>query len=91
MYAPMEFTIDHARWDTNQNRAPPRHVSTGKRTALDALLDNQLDLGVIQPSKAIAWSQVHLVWKPKHGGWRFTIDFRSLNKVISNEEGSSPT
>ena len=45
---PMEFTIDHAKWETNQNRAPSRHVSTEKHAAL---LDNYLlDLGVIQPS-----------------------------------------
>ena len=87
---PMEFTIDHSKWETNQNRAPSRHVSTEKHVALDALLDNLLDLGVIQPSKATAWSQVHLVRKPNNGGWRFTIDYRSLNKVISNEGWQIP-
>jgi hypothetical protein len=87
---PMEFTIDHSKWETNQNRAPSRHVSTEKHVAVDALLDNLLDLGVIQPSKATAWSQVHLVRKPNNGGWRFTIDYRSLNKVIYNEGWQIP-
>ena len=41
----MEFTIDHSEWETKQNRAPSRHVSTEKHVALDALLDNLLDLG----------------------------------------------
>ena len=39
----------------------------------------------IQLSKATAWSQVILVRKPSNGGWRLTIDFVSLNQVISNE------
>ena len=85
----MEFTIDHSKWETNQNRAS-RHVSTEKHVALDALLDNLLDLDVEQPSKATAWSQVHVVRKPNNGDWRFTIDYRSLNKVISNEGWKIP-
>jgi len=47
------------------------------------MIDDLLDLQVIQPSKATTWSQVHLVCKP--GGWRFTVDYRGLNKVILNE------
>jgi hypothetical protein len=84
---PMDFTIDHAKWETNQNRAPSRRVSTETHAAL---LDNLLDLGVIQPSKVTAWSQVHLVRKPNNGSSRFTIDYRSLNKVISNEGWQIP-
>ena len=48
------------------------------------MIDDSLNLKVIQPSRATAWSQVHLVHKPTKG-WRFTVDFRNLNKVISNE------
>ena len=84
---PMEFTIDHIMWETNQNRAASRHISPEKHYALNVLLDNLLDLGVIQPSKATAWSQVHLVRKPNNGAWRFTTDNRFLNKVISNKRG----
>jgi transposase InsO family protein len=53
------------------------------------MIDELLDLQVIQPSKATAWSQAHLVRKPK-GGWRFTIDYRGLNKVMSNEGWQIP-
>ena len=31
----------------------------------------------------------HLVRKPS-GGWRFTIDYRALNKVITNEGWKIP-
>ena len=54
------------------------------------MVDRLLELGVIQPSKTTAWSQVHLVRKPNNGDWRFTIDYRSLNKVISNEGWQIP-
>ena len=87
---PMEFTVDRAQWETNLNRAPLRHVSTEKHDALDTMVESLFELGVIQPSKATAWSQVHLVSKPNNGGWRFIIDYRSLNKVISNEGWQIP-
>jgi len=87
---PMDFTIHHKMWETNQKRTASRHVSTEKHDALYVLLDNLLDLGVIQPSKATAWLQVHLVRKPNNVGWRFTVDYRSLNMVISNEGWQIP-
>ena len=43
----MEFTIDRKMWETNQNRAASRHISTEKHDALNVLLDNLLDLGVV--------------------------------------------
>ena len=72
----MEFTIDHKLSETIQKRAASRHVSTEKHDALNVLLDNLLDLGIIQPSKATAWLQVHLVWKPNKevGDLPFTSD-----------------
>jgi hypothetical protein len=78
----MEFTVDRAL-----NRTP---ISTEKHDALNTMVESLLEFGVIQPSKATAWSQVHLVCKPNNGGWRFTIDYRSLNKVISNEGWQIP-
>ena len=84
MPPPMEFTVDRLLWEINLNWAPSRHISTEKHDALKTMVDSLLELGVIQPAKATAWSQVHLVRKPNNGGWRFTTDYRSLNKVISN-------
>jgi len=65
-----------------------RHISVEKH-ALNQKIDDLPDLQVIQPSRATAWSQVHLVRKPTNG-WRFTVDFRNLNKVISNEGWQIP-
>ena len=66
------------------NRLPSRHISVKKHAALNKMIDDLLELEVIQPSWTTAWSQVHLVRKLSNG-WRFTVDFRNLNKVISNE------
>jgi hypothetical protein len=82
----MEFAVNAAGWETNTNRAASRQVSTEKHTTL---IDELLEREVIRPSKATAWSQVHLVRKPS-GGWRFTIDFRALNKAITNEGWKIP-
>ena len=86
---PMEFSLDTDIWESNPNRAASRQISTEKQAALSTLIDELLDKEVIRPSKATAWSQVHLVRKPS-GGWRFTIDYRALNKVITNEGWQIP-
>ena len=82
---PMQFTVSTDQWESNPNRLPSQHISVEKHDALNKMIDNPLDFQVIQPSKSIAWSQVHLVRKPA-GGWHFTVDYRVLNKVISNED-----
>ena len=50
---------------------------------IKSITDN-FDKEVIRPSKATACSQVHLVRKSS-GGWRFTMEYRALNKVITNK------
>jgi hypothetical protein len=72
------------------NRLPSRHIFVENHAALIQMIDDLLDLQVIQPSQATVWSRVHLVRKPTNG-WQFTVDFRNLNKVISNEAGKSQT
>ena len=86
---PINFTVDKVNWEASANRLPSRHISVKKHAALNQMIDDLLDLQVIQPSRATAWSQVHLVRKPTNG-WRFTVDFRNLNKVISNEGWQIP-
>ena len=87
--SPMEFTVDEKSWESSGNRMASRQISIEKQVALKTLIDELLDKEVIRPSKATAWSQVHLVRKPS-GGWRFTIDYRALNKVITNEGWKIP-
>jgi hypothetical protein len=86
---PMELTVDATRWEAPAHRLPSHHISVEKHAALYKLIDDLLDLEVIQPSRTTAWSQVHLVRKPSNG-WRFTVDFRNLNKVISNKGWKIP-
>jgi hypothetical protein len=86
---PMQFSVNVEQWESNPNRLPSRHISVEKHEALTKMIDDLLELQVIQPSKATAWSQVHLIRKPT-GGWRFTVDYRGLNKVISNEGWQIP-
>jgi hypothetical protein len=83
----VEFT-DAVRWEVLANSLP-RHISVEKHAALNKMIDDLFDLEVIQPSRATAWSHVHLVRKSSNG-WRFTVDFCNLNKVISNEGWQIP-
>ena len=86
---PMEFTVDATRWEAPANHLPSRHILVENMPTINKVIDDLLDLEVIQPSQATAWSQVHLVRKPSNG-WRFTVNFRNLNKVISNEGWKIP-
>ena len=71
-------------WEASANRLPSHYISVEKHATLNQMIDDLRDLKVIQPLRATAWSQVHLVRKPTNG-WRFTVDFRNPDKVISNE------
>ena len=84
-----EFKVDEKSWESSGNRMASRQISIEKQVALKMLIDELLEKEVIRPSKATAWSQVHLVRKPR-GGWQFTIDYRALNKVITNEGWQIP-
>ena len=72
----MTFTVDMVNWEVPENRLPARHISVEKHEALNQMINDLLDLQVIQPSRA-------LVRKPTNG-WRVAVDFRNLDKVISN-------
>ena len=61
---PMEFSLDTDIWEANPNKAASRQISTEKQATLSTLIDELLEKEVIRPSKATAWSQVHLVRKP---------------------------
>ena len=82
--SPTTFTVDKVNWEAPANRLPSQHIYDEKHAALNQMIDDLLDLQVIQPSRAMALAQVHLVRKPTNR-WPFTVDFRNLTKVISNE------
>jgi len=53
------------------------------------MIDDLLDQQVIQPSRATAWSQFHLVRKPTNG-WRFTVDSGTLIRSYLMRAGEFP-
>ena len=82
---PIQFSVQTEKWESNPNHLLSQHISVDKHEALNKMIDF-LDFKIIQPSKATARLQVHLV----RSGWRFTIDYRGLNKVVSNEGWQIP-
>jgi len=65
-----------------------RGRSPSKNKSLKTLIDELLEKEIIRPFKATVWTQVYLVRKPTGG---FTIDYRALNKVITNERRMANT
>jgi hypothetical protein len=61
---PLDFSYNRDAWERTANRLPSRTLSPEKQNALHGMIEELLDLGVIRPSKATSWSQVHLVRKP---------------------------
>ena len=76
---PMEIIIDRAQWENKKNSSAPRLQSQLKEVEIQKQVEGLLANGVIRPSKARYWSQVHLTPKPTPGEWRFCIDYRRLN------------
>jgi len=75
---PMEIKVNDDQWFRSQNRQPPRPQSKIKREEAFKQTNHMLELGVIRPSQANAFSQILLVPKP-NGKWRFCVDWRALN------------
>ncbi len=81
---PLHFIYDKVIWRP-ANRLPARPMSIAKQQDLSVIIDELLQLSVIVKSQATSWSQVVLVKKPNGKGWRLTIIYRNLNKVITNQ------
>jgi hypothetical protein len=84
---PMEILIDRARWENKKNQSAPRLQTQLKEEEIQKQVKGLLETGVIRPSKARYWSQVHLAPKPTPGEWRFCIDYRRLNAITLPTEG----
>ena len=59
----------------------PRRLSYEQRKSLAQEVQKLLDAGIIEPSTAEIASNVLLVKKPD-GTWRFTTDFREINRCL---------
>ena len=75
---PFDVKFDREKWQRPKNSLPPRPQSRGKHAEIRRQIDKMLAAGVIAPSQAPWYSQVHLTPKP-NDKWRFCIDFRTLN------------
>lgn len=84
---PMEIAVDSNKWYSNKNRGPPRPQSDIRQAAIKTQVNKYLDLGVIKPSKASEYSQVHLVPKGEPNEWRFCLDYVRLNEATLGVEG----
>jgi len=84
--APFVFeTKPDSNWHSVQaNKAAPRWQMMTKQKEVERFINQALKAKLIRPSKATAWSQVHLTPKP-NGKWRFCIDFRNLNANTTSE------
>ena len=80
---PMTIETDLQAWQLPKNRGPARIQTRTKEEEIEMQINEMLSIGLIRPSQAAYYSQVHLVPKP-NGSWRFCIDYRNLNKVCSD-------
>ena len=73
---PLTLNVDEVRWA--KCRGPPRPQSVAKQDEIRRQVNKMLELELVRPSQAIAYSQVLLTPKPG-GKSRFCIDLRELN------------
>ena len=79
---PMELKVEEERWRVSSNQGPARQQTAAKNIEVRKQIDKLLPIGVIKPSQAEHYSQVHLTPKPHTPQeWRFCIDYRWLNLV----------
>jgi hypothetical protein len=87
---PMTITVDEAGWHADKrSREPTRPQSAARMSAITHWIRQAIADGVIRPSEATAWSQLHLTPKP-NGKWRFNVDYRALNKYTAAARGLIP-
>ena len=65
-------------------KQPPRRPPFAARDAEDAILDEMLETGVIEPSNS-PWSSPVCMVKKKDDTYRFCIDYRRLNDVTKKD------
>lgn len=72
--------------------APPRKYAPAVQAAIEKELEEQLALGIVEPSEASSGAPVLMVRKPSSpSGYRFCIDFSEFNKHVITESYPLPT
>ena len=87
---PFKFSIDEKQWETFRNKTVPRRYDGTKSAALQKIVEQLLELGVIEPSDAAFYSHGFPVPKSTAGAWRLVIDLKNLNKISSTESWPIP-
>ena len=87
---PFNFTVDTNKWETFRNRTVPRRYDGTKSVALQKIVEQLLELGVIEPSNAAFYSHGFPVPKSTAGSWRLVLDLKNLNKISSTESWPIP-
>ena len=75
---------DHAivlKEGTSVPNIRPYYYLYYQKTAIEDMVQEMLQLGIIHPSVSPYASPIILV-KKKDGSWRFCVDYRTLNKII---------
>ena len=77
-----EFAIDTG--EAKPIKFRPRPLLPAKRHALQALLKELLHLGIIRPSSS-PWGAPVVLVRKSDGSYRFTVDYREINKVTRHD------
>lgn len=64
---------------------PPRRAPPEKRRAIDDIVDELMELGVIEESNSSASYPLHLVRRSVLDKWRMCVDYRKLNDVTLSD------
>ena len=78
----LEHDIDTA--DSKPIKQPPRRPPLSARDAEDAIIDEMLQTGVIEPSNS-PWSSPVCMVKKKDETYRFCVDYRRLNDITRKD------
>jgi transposase InsO family protein len=87
---PFNFTVDQGQWESYRNKTHPRRYDGTKSAALQKIVEQLLELGVIEPSDAAFYSHGFPVPKSTPGTWRLVVDLKNLNKISSTESWPIP-
>ncbi len=87
---PFNFKVDQGKWETYQNKTQPRRYDSTKSAALQKIVEQLLELGVIEPSDAAFYSHGFPVPKSTPGTWRLVVDLKNLNRISSTESWPIP-